>query len=64
MVESWLVVEPQVNKTYVSAKEVFTVLRLLWSNWRDRVCIATNFKNSLEFGIKSSRPIKFEELFD
>ena len=54
MVESWLVVEPQVNKKLHQPKNFYGASFVWMScrNWRDLVCIPTIFKSSLEFGIK------------
>ena len=69
MVESWLVVEPQVNKI----KKDITVVHHQPNNFYgasfaveklSKLERPTIFKSSLEFGIKNCRPIKIEESFD
>ena len=77
MVESWLVVEPHVNKIkkditvvhhqFTPAKEFlrcFVCCGEAVEIGKTEFASSTIFKSSLEFGIKNCRPIKIEESFD
>ena len=71
MVESWLVVEPQVNKIKKDItpppKEFlrcFVCCGGAVKIGETEFASPTTFKSSLEFGIKNCRPIKIEESFD